>query len=919
MVTAPESRHTRTTVRHTERDALRQLVRSAAIGRDTVVELTGDPGSGKTALLAALAADARREGLVTLRGLCVANAGEPTSFGPFTEALGGLDSPGALGADGPPPAITRLLHRLARPPRDPDAPVPAGDGPTSDCRYYAELRGLLADCVAAAPRGLLLVLDDFHWADPCSVRLLETLIRRPVGGGLVTVVAHRPRQASVGLRLAVRHGVELGTVDEVGLGPLTPAQSAELLGAAPDTPRLRRLHTRSGGNPLRLIALAAADGGPDDPVHLDVRRDLETRLLAECAPLTEEERLVAHAAAVLGEAFDVESIAAVTRSPHTGVCRALGTLEARDLVRTARRPGTLAFRDTLLRDFLYAEADACWRVAAHRRALAHLTLRGAPPVDLAPHVVRSGALATPEDRTVLVAAAKDALPAGRAARAARWTTFALRLQRAAPHGSGPDLVGRDVWLPVVRALAAGGDVTRLRCVAREILAAFADRPAADRVPAAVPLALAQAAAGLVEEAQALLTPLLSARHANPEQEAALHVQSQLLWVLAGQLPPRADVEALTRHMGEATPLTAGGALALQGLSTVFAGDLNAAESALDASAQLLDGLEPGTHDAPDAFAGYLLVLACGESAMGWYGPAQAHVERALAAARLRGDVPLLPALLNVLAYVTYQTGRMAEALETAQEARAVALAAGRPHLVTLADAVTTAAWAWLGDTGPLRSRRTPPDAPGGDLPRTSVVALLHAEAALAAGDGAGALALLFPADTRRMPEPPAILAPRVYELLAAACAATGAEAGEWAHRAESVAAVVNVAEQRGHALLARGHDLRARSLPEQAARCYDEAYGLLGETAAGMRARDLARAAAVAACARTGPDGDALADLTLRERQVAELAGEGLKTRDIAARLLVSPRTVDVHLTRIYSKLGVHTRAALVRLMARAA
>ncbi|MYS45383.1 LuxR family transcriptional regulator, partial [Streptomyces sp. SID5998] len=91
--------------------------------------------------------------------------------------------------------------------------------------------------------------------------------------------------------------------------------------------------------------------------------------------------------------------------------------------------------------------------------------------------------------------------------------------------------------------------------------------------------------------------------------------------------------------------------------------------------------------------GYLLVLACAESAMGWYGPAQAHVERALAEARLRGDAQLLPTLLNVLAYVEYQAGRMSDALETAREARATALAAGRDHLVTLVDAITAAAWA----------------------------------------------------------------------------------------------------------------------------------------------------------------------------------------------------------------------------------
>ncbi|MGP4051051.1 response regulator transcription factor [Streptomyces sp. 2A115] len=125
-----------------------------------------------------------------------------------------------------------------------------------------------------------------------------------------------------------------------------------------------------------------------------------------------------------------------------------------------------------------------------------------------------------------------------------------------------------------------------------------------------------------------------------------------------------------------------------------------------------------------------------------------------------------------------------------------------------------------------------------------------------------------------------------------------------------------MAEQRGHALLARGHVLLARSLPAEATHCYDEAYALLGETAAGMRARDLARTASLSC---RGGNPDAMGELTPREREVAELAGEGLKTKEIAERLLVSPRTVDVHLTRIYSKLGVNTRAALVRLMTKAA
>ncbi|MEE6261563.1 LuxR family transcriptional regulator [Plantactinospora sonchi] len=62
---------------------------------------------------------------------------------------------------------------------------------------------------------------------------------------------------------------------------------------------------------------------------------------------------------------------------------------------------------------------------------------------------------------------------------------------------------------------------------------------------------------------------------------------------------------------------------------------------------------------------------------------------------------------------------------------------------------------------------------------------------------------------------------------------------------------------------------------------------------------------------------DPLAVLTDREREVAELALTGATTRLIARQLQVSPRTVDAHLMRIYRKLGVASRAALVCLLAR--
>jgi ATP/maltotriose-dependent transcriptional regulator MalT len=62
--------------------------------------------------------------------------------------------------------------------------------------------------------------------------------------------------------------------------------------------------------------------------------------------------------------------------------------------------------------------------------------------------------------------------------------------------------------------------------------------------------------------------------------------------------------------------------------------------------------------------------------------------------------------------------------------------------------------------------------------------------------------------------------------------------------------------------------------------------------------------------------GDPLAALSDREREVAVLAASGLSSRDIAARLFVSTRTVDNHLQRVYVKLGVSGRRALAPLMA---
>ncbi|MFJ5925149.1 AAA family ATPase [Kitasatospora sp. NPDC092948] len=885
-------------VRQSELAALARAITAAREGRSATVWLSGEPGAGKTRLLGLLAGQARRHGVIVGRGLGVER--KPAPYHAFCQALTAAHELLAGATGGVLPDLRAELQRLGSEP-ELISPVAA--------------RRLLAGFASAAPGGLLLLLDDFHGADRASVDLMNLMAHQPVVGGLVLVISYRPRQARAALRAAARLGLELGTADELPLAPMTLEQSSALLGESATDSRAIRLHELAHGNPLYLAALAnrpATDSyGAAAPAPYEGLRNC---VLAEIAPLSRQAQRAAWAASVLGEVFDVDSVAAVAELPRSEACRALGELRRCDLVRPAVQTGQLVFRHPLLRDYLYVDADGCSRTDAHRRALVHLGAVGAGPMELAAHVMGSGPLMTPADRPVLVAGIRAALAAGRSAQAGWWTVAALRLGRAAAGSADHERCA--LWQPVVQALAADGRVAQLTDMTAEILSALAAAPVADRVSATVWLATVQAALGRIEDGRVLLAGALAETAGHPELRALIQVQIQLCRVLGGQLPSSTEVEALVRETAGADLVTVGGCLCLRGLCSVFAGDLQAAAEALEAGRRLLDTAEP--HGLTGVgYASFLTVLASAESALGRYTAAAAHAGRALAEVQLRGDRHLLPVLLNVQAYVAYQQGRMVEALAAAKAAGDGAGTVARTDQVLLANALTAAAWGWLNTSSDTMESQLADEALAyrSDVatPRATVAAMLFAEAALAAGDGATALTLLLPTPGRRVQKPNAVLAARVYELLTSAALAVGEPAEGWVRRAEAAAEVVGLAEQTGYALLARGHLQAARGRSDDAARSYGEAQRLLGGSAAGVRAEELALAADGAG--RYGQPAE-LRSLTCREREVAELAGEGLRTRDIAHMLDLSPRTVDVHLARIYRKIGVSSRAGLVRLMA---
>jgi predicted ATPase len=209
------------------------------------VELAGEPGIGKTRLLAELAADAQRRGYPVL-------SGRATEFE--------RDAPYGLWVDAVEPHLHSLdparLHALAGGDLAAlavalpafgdllDAPAPPAE------RYvvHRAMRGLLERLAATRP--LVLCLDDVHWTDPASLDLIAVLARRPPERGVVLAVAYREGQAPPALVAALGEAARIALAERLALAPLSQAEAAALCGDL--APELYRL---SGGNPFYLEQL----------------------------------------------------------------------------------------------------------------------------------------------------------------------------------------------------------------------------------------------------------------------------------------------------------------------------------------------------------------------------------------------------------------------------------------------------------------------------------------------------------------------------------------------------------------------------------------------------------------------------------------------------------------------------------------
>ncbi|WP_433296254.1 ATP-binding protein [Actinoplanes sp. CA-030573] len=339
--------------RETETAALRSAYERVRSGRPATVLVTGEAGIGKSRLVADVLRDLPGEPLV-LTGACLELGAEGAPYVPFVAVVRGLVR--RIGRD----AVLELLPPGGSALGDwlPElGPAPARYPRT---RLLEEMLGLAVR--VAETRPLVLVVEDLHWADASTRELFAYLARNLAGGPVLLVGTLRTGElpaTDTNRRLLA----ELGRREDVlrvGLEALTGRQVADLLAAIDGRPaepeRSRRIHRRSGGNPMFVEALSEAGEAPAE--------DLRGLLLARTAELPEPAGELLSALAV-GDGTAETVLGAVCALPEQQVRRALHDLAERRLV--AVRDERYTIRHDLIREAVYDALLPGERRRLHRR------------------------------------------------------------------------------------------------------------------------------------------------------------------------------------------------------------------------------------------------------------------------------------------------------------------------------------------------------------------------------------------------------------------------------------------------------------------------------------------------------------------------------------------------------------------------
>jgi DNA-binding SARP family transcriptional activator len=341
--------------------------------------LTGEPGLGKSRLLAELGEAARGLRGTVLGGRAF-EAESERPFGPWIDALRQLP-PGtvgsALGAD-----LRTLLPELAR----------ADGAPQSRDRLFGAVVELLSERAASAPP-VVLALDDVHWLDSASAELLHYVSRMCRHRPLLVALTARAGELhdNESMKRTLRSLRETGILVEVALAPLGYEETRELLRVAAPGVDAETVFAESGGNPLFALEVARVLPEREGPLPGSLTELIRRRV----ERLPSEAGDVLRWAAVLGHSFDVGRLGELTVLDLDRLLLALELLERHALLRTqgSATPGAYEFTHEVIRRAVYSDLSQPRRRLMHLRVAERLGRAEASETvaaDLAHHAALAG-------------------------------------------------------------------------------------------------------------------------------------------------------------------------------------------------------------------------------------------------------------------------------------------------------------------------------------------------------------------------------------------------------------------------------------------------------------------------------------------------------------------------------------------------
>ena len=935
-------------------DALDELDR----GTTTCLAVEGEPGIGKTRLLAALRGRAEDCRHLVLAG-SAAEFERDLPFGVWVDALDAYVASQDLDAreDVDPELLGDLAGVL---------PSLRGDGAArGDERHRVQraIRALLE--LIARDKPLVLVLDDLHWSDAASIDALVALLRRPPAGRVLLALGCRSGQAPSRLAAAL----VAPSVTLVELGPLSEEDSAELAGEGWAAAQRAAIYEQSGGNPFYTLQLARAAGPPSrsatgDRLALDagVPRLVAAALVEELDGLSTDARALVNGGAIAGDPFEPELAYAIAElEPEAGIVALDELLDARLLLPTDV-PRRFRFRHPLVRRAVYESTKGGWRLAAHARADRALAHEGASATARAHHVEQS---ATRGDAAAiaLLLQAGDANAPRAPATAAGWYAAALRL---IPEEDAPARLR--TLMKLAQMQQSTGDLVRCSATLLEAIELVPGDDVALRLRLTSACASCENFLGRHELAERRLVATL-----NTLPEGSREAVIVLLDLATGafftlELERMCDMGrrgvAAARALGE--PALVGAAAAVLAHGCANAGLVAEAISNADEAGACLDDLSG------DTLALHLDTvsrLAWAEYLIERFDDSIRHAARGVAVARATGQGQFAQLILSAQALSTAIRGDLSAATALQEEAIETAELAANDYLTS---GVLTATANIAMATGDLdRARRAAErsadcvaDVEGGHLAAMARVRLAVTLRELGAS-AADTEELVAAAGGWELPRITGAWRVQYLEALtrmevdggraeeAAACAALAEAtaaglglplAGALAQRARArvLLAGGRGAEAAGLALMsaaaadgagapveaARSRVLAARALSAAADRA--QAIALLRaaerelDERGALRDRGEARRELRRLGARAEPRGPAgaadggLSSLSVREREVAVLITARKTNKEVAGELFLSEKTVESHLRNIFAKLGATSRVDVARAVERA-